>query len=193
MALVGERGVAAGVRRIEAVTSDGALEWFNARLSVLERASAALKCPPEQLAERIEGMVAERRKADQAISELRKSLAEGGSGEGNSKTIGDVTLQTRVLDDTPAKELKSLAETILKGSGKTVVAVVGRSGGKASIVVAVSPDLTDTVSAVDLARAGAEALGGKGGGGRPDMAQAGGPDGVKADAAMTAIANSISG
>ena len=173
--IAGESAVAGGVRRIEAVTSDGAIGWLDAKLAVLDQAAAALKCPPDQLAERVESLQAERRKADQAISELRRSVAEGGAGAGDSETIGDITLQKRVLDDTPAKELKSLAEAILKGSGKTVVAVVGRSED----------------NAVDLVRAGAEAMGGKGGGGRPDMAQAGGPDGGKAEAAMKAVAGSI--
>ena len=191
--VVGESAVAGGVRRIEAVTSVGAISWVNARLAVLEQASAAMKCPPDALAERVEGLVAERRKADQMISELRKNLAEGGSGSGDSETVGDITLEKRVLDDTPPKDLKALAEAILKGSEKTVVAVISRIEGKASMVVAVSPDLTGTVSAVDLVRVGAEVLGGKGGGGRPDMAQAGGPDGGSADAAMKAVARSING
>ena len=189
--VTGESAVAGGVRRIEAVTSDGALAWLDSRLAVLDQASLALKCPPDQLAERVEGLVAERRKAEQVIGEMRKSLAEGGSGADESETIGDITFRKRVMDDTPAKELKGLAETILKGGERTVVAVVGRSEGKASIVVAVSPDLTDKVSAVDLVQAGAEAMGGKGGGGRPDMAQAGGPDGDAAEAAMKAVAGSI--
>ena len=190
--VTGESAVAGGVRRIEAVTNDGALAWLDARLALLEGAAAAMKCPPEQLAERVEALLAERRRADQAIGELRKSLAEGGGGTGGSETVGDITLEKRVLDDTPAKELKGLAETILKGGERTVVAVIGRSDGKASIVVAVSPDLAGKVSAVDLVKAGAEAMGGKGGGGRPDMAQAGGPDGGAADAAMAAVTSLIS-
>ena len=185
--VVGETAVAGGVRRIEAVTSGGALEWLNSRLTLLETAATALKCPQDQLAERIEAILAERRKAERTISDLRQSLAEGGGHAGDSEQIGDITYQKRVLDDTPAKDLKPLAETILKGQKKTVVAVISRIEGKASIVVAVSPDLTDKMSAVDLVRTGAEALGGAGGGGRADMAQAGGPKADCADAALSSI------
>ena len=190
--VTGESAVAGGVRRIEAVTIKGALDWFNNKLSVLEQAASALKCPPELLVERLENLLSDRRKAEQTISDLRKSLAEGGSGGGDSEQIGDISFEKRVLDETPPRDLKPLAETILKGREKTVVAVISRLDGKASIVIAVSPDLTDRISAVDLVRAGSEALGGKGGGGRPDMAQAGGPDGTAADAAMAAISHSIS-
>ena len=190
--VTGESAVAGGVRRIEAVTNNGALDWFNSKLSVLEQAASALKCPPELLVERLENLLSDRRKAEQTISDLRKSLAEGGSGGGDSEQIGDISFEKRVLDETPPRDLKPLAETILKGREKTVVAVISRLDGKASIVIAVSPDLTDRISAVDLVRAGSEALGGKGGGGRPDMAQAGGPDGTAADAAMAAISHSIS-
>ena len=101
--------------------------------------------------------------------------------------------ETRVLDNTPAKDLKSIAESILKKMESGVTAVISRDEGKASIVVAVSKDLIDKVDAVTLVRAGSEALGGKGGGGRPDMAQAGGPDGSKADDAFKAIADVIAG
>ena len=189
--VTGESAVAGGVRRIEAVTSAGAMDWFKGRMDTLDAAASALKSPVDQLAERIELLLAERKKAEATITSLRKMIAEGGTGEDNSETIGDITLEKRILDDTPPKDLKPMAEGILKGREKTVAAIVARNDGKASLVVAVSSDITDGVNAVDLVRAGAEALGGKGGGGRPDMAQAGGPDGGSADAAMDAIKNAI--
>ena len=188
-----ESAVAGGVRRIEAVTSQGAMDWVNDRLSILEGAASLLKTSPEQLAERLETLLNERRKADQTITELRKSLAEGGGSGGESNEINGVMFETRVLDNTPAKDLKSIAESILKKMESGVTAVISRDEGKASIVVAVSKDLTDKIDAVTLVRAGSEALGGKGGGGRPDMAQAGGPDGSKADDAFKAIADVIAG
>ena len=191
--VTGESAVAGGVRRIEAVTSRGAMDWFNSKISTLETAANALKAPADQLAERIEVLLAERKKAEATISALRKTLAEGGGGADNSVTIGEVTFEKRVLDDTPPKDLKPMAEGMLKDREKTVAAIISRNEGKASLVVAVSADATDSHNAVDLVRAGAEALGGKGGGGRPDMAQAGGPDGDAADAAMDAIAQAIGG
>ncbi|MGC6484961.1 MAG: alanine--tRNA ligase [Candidatus Puniceispirillales bacterium] len=189
--VTGESAVAGGVRRIEAVTSKGALDWFSGKLDTLDAAANALKVPADQLGERIALLLAERKKAEATISGLRKTLAEGGSGADNSVSLGDFTLEKRVLDDTPPKDLKPMAETILKGRDNTVVAIIARNDGKASLVVAVSGDATSRLNAVDLVRAGAEALGGKGGGGRPDMAQAGGPDGAKAEAAMTAIEGAI--
>lgn len=189
--VTGESAVAGGVRRIEAVTSKGALDWFSGKLDTLDAAANALKVPADQLGERIALLLAERKKAEATISGLRKTLAEGGSGADNSVSLGDFTLEKRVLDDTPPKDLKPMAETILKGRDNTVVAIIARNDGKASLVVAVSGDATSRLNAVDLVRAGAEALGGKGGGGRPDMAQAGGPDGARAEAAMTAIEGAI--
>ena len=112
--VTGESAVAGGVRRIEAVTNNGALDWFNSKLSVLEQAASALKCPPELLVERLENLLSDRRKAEQTISDLRKSLAEGGSGGGDSEQIGDISFEKRVLDETPPRDLKPLAETILK-------------------------------------------------------------------------------
>jgi len=192
--ITSESAVAGGVRRIEAVTSLGALDWVNSRLQSLDNAAASLKTTPDMLAERLNNLLAERRKAEQTIADLRKALAEGGGGNAESRDINGVSFETRIVDDTPARDLKPMAEAILKNIGANgVVAVISRAEGKASLVVAVSPDITARIDAVSLVRAGAEALGGKGGGGRPDMAQAGGPDAGQAEAALEAIANSIKG
>ena len=188
-----ESAVAGGVRRIEAVTSQGAIDWVNDRLQMLDNAALALKTSPEQVTERLEGLLAERRKADQTITELRKTLAEGGGAGSDVQDIGGISFETRLLENTPAKDLKSIAESILKSMGSGVTAVISTDEGKASIVVAVSSDLTDRLDAVTLVRAGSAALGGKGGGGRPDMAQAGGPDGTKADDAFNDIARLMAG
>ena len=185
--ITGESAVAGGTRRIEAVTSSGALDWFNQQLALLDEAVATLKCSPEQLATRLDALLEERRKADQMIAKLRKSLAEGGQTTGDSETIGKVTFSKHILDDTPAKELKSFAETLLNNQENTIACVISKDEGKASLVVAVTKDLTDKVSAVDLVKIGAEALGGKGGGGRPDMAQAGGPNGKAINIMLTKL------
>jgi alanyl-tRNA synthetase len=192
--ITSESAVAGGVRRIEAVTSLGALDWVNSRLQSLDDAAASLKTTPDMLAERLNNLLSERRKAEQTIADLRKALAEGGGGNAESRDIDGVSFETRIVDDTPARDLKPMAEAILKNLGASgVVAVISRADGKASLVVAVSAEITDKIDAVSLVRAGAEALGGKGGGGRPDMAQAGGPDASQAEAALEAIANSIKG
>ena len=187
-----EGAVAGGVRRIEAVTNQGAIDWVNQRLDVLAQAASAVKSTPEQLAERVTALVAERRKADQMITDLRKQLAEGGGGgSGNATEINGVIYERRILENTPAKDLKSIADGILKSMDEGVVAIISTDEGKASIVVGVTQGATDRFNAVDLVRVGSAALGGKGGGGRPDMAQAGGPDGDKAEAALDAIAESM--
>ena len=187
-----EGAVAGGVRRIEAVTNQGAIDWVNQRLSVLAEAANAVKSTPEQLADRVSSLVADRRKAEQTIMELRKQLAEGGGGSnGGGEDINGITFERRILDNTPAKELKSIADGILNSLDTGIVAIISREDNKASIVVGATPSAVEKVDAVTLVRVGSAALGGKGGGGRPDMAQAGGPDVDQADAALDAIADAI--
>ena len=187
-----EGAVAGGVRRIEAVTSQGAIDWVNQRLNVLAEAASAVKSTPEQLAERVSTLMAERRKAEQTITELRKQLAEGGGGgAGDTTEINGITFERRILDNTPAKDLKSIADGILKNLNTGVVAIISREEGKASIVVGATASAVKKIDAVSLVRIGSAALGGKGGGGRPDMAQAGGPDASQAEAALDAIADAI--
>ena len=134
----------------------------------------------------------ERRKLERELSEAKKKLAMGGGGKVDAadgvRTVGDVKFLARAVEGIDLKDLRSLADEGKKQVGSGIVAIVGKSDdGKAGIVVGVTADLTARFSAVDLVRKGAEALGGKGGGGRPDMAQAGGPDGSKADAALAAV------
>ena len=186
-----EGAVAGGVRRIEAVTNQGAIDWVNQRLNVLLEAATAVKSTPEQLAERVSSLMADRRKAEQTITELRKQLAEGGGSAGEATEINGITFERRILDNTPAKDLKSIADGILKNLETGVVAIISREEGKASIVVGATPAAVEKIDAVTLVRIGSAALGGKGGGGRPDMAQAGGPDATQAEAALDAIADAI--
>ncbi len=190
--IVGESAVAAGVRRIEAVTGAAAEAWVAEEDRILKEAANVLRVAPAELPGRIAGLVEERRKLEREIADLRKKLATGGGGAANGaaadkKNIGSVAFMGRVLADVPGKDLKGIADEMKKQVGSGVIALISTMDGKANVVVAVTDDLTAKLSAVDLVRAGAAAVGGKGGGGRPDMAQAGGPDGGNAANALAAI------
>jgi alanyl-tRNA synthetase len=192
--IVAESAVAAGIRRIEALTGAAAEAHLAHEEALLRAAAAELKVPPEELPGRVSGLVEERKRLERELTDLRRRLAgSGGSSPQTAKDLGGVKFLGRVLDDVPAKELKSLADDMKKSVGSGIVALVARVDGKASIVVGVTDDLAKRFNAVDFVRVGAEALGGKGGGGRPDMAQAGGPDGGKAEAALEAVAAAMDG
>jgi alanyl-tRNA synthetase len=188
--ILAESAVAAGVRRIEALTSEGARRYLESQAEAAREAAAVLKTGPAELPARIAALVEERRRLERELSEAKKALALSGGPKagGDSHTdIAGVKAVLRVVEDVAAKDLKALADEAKSKLGSGVVAFVTVADGKASLVVGVTPDLTQRISAVDLVRAGAEALGGKGGGGRPDMAQAGGPDGARAKDALAAI------
>ena len=189
--IVSESAVAGGVRRIEAVTEAGALEWMESRENALMQAADILKVAPEQLAERVARLVEDNRKAERDISQLRRKLAAGGAGGDAPSVINGMNFVGRLLEDTPARELKSMADEIKTNLSNTVICLVATENGKASIVVAVTPDIAESRSAVDLVRVGSAALGGGGGGGRPDMAQAGGPDAGAAQAAIDAVSAAL--
>ncbi|MEE8332924.1 MAG: DHHA1 domain-containing protein, partial [Alphaproteobacteria bacterium] len=190
--ILSESAVAAGVRRIEAVTGAAALAYLDETEKLLREAAGALNVPPDQLPARINALMDDRRRLETELSETRRKLATGGGGEGGGqKDIGGIAFAGRAVVDVPARELKSLADDLKQQVGSGVVAVCAATDGKASLVVGVTDDLTDRVSAVDLVRVGSAALGGKGGGGRPDMAQAGGPDATKTDAALAAIEKAL--
>jgi alanyl-tRNA synthetase len=136
--------------------------------------------------------VEERRRLERELAEARKSLATGGGGGGAAtRTVGDVKLAARLLDGVPPKELKGMADTLKQQLGSGVVALAARGDGRVSLVVGVTEDLTDRFNAVELVRVGSKLLGGQGGGGRPDMAQAGGPDASQAEAALAAIEDAM--
>ncbi|HEX3485896.1 MAG TPA: alanine--tRNA ligase [Micropepsaceae bacterium] len=188
--ILAESAVASGVRRIEALTSEGARRYLESQAEAAREAAAVLKTGPAELPARIAALVEERRRLERELSEAKKALALSGGPKagGDSHTdIAGVKAVLRVVEDVAAKDLKALADEAKSKLGSGVVAFVTVADGKASLVVGVTPDLTARISAVDLVRAGAEALGGKGGGGRPDMAQAGGPDGARAKDALAAI------
>jgi alanyl-tRNA synthetase len=181
------------VRRIEALTGRAARKAAHRQIRLLETAAAELKAPADEVPARVTALLDERKKLERELSDARKKLAMGGgaSADGQQSNIVDVNgikyfrLHVSGLAN---NELKALADEGKLKVKSGVVAVANTApDGKAGIVVGVTKDLTDRFNAVDLVRKGAEALGGKGGGGRPDMAQAGGPDGSKADAALKAI------
>jgi alanyl-tRNA synthetase len=198
ISVVGDSGVAAGVRRLEALTGRGARKSANAAIQVAKSAAAELRAPLEEMPQRLAGLLEERKRLERELGEARKKLAMGGGAgsgaAGGLRTVGDIKLLARAVSGIDIKDLKSLVDEGKKQVGSGVVAIVATTeDGKAGIVVGVTPDLTGRYSAVDLVRKGAEALGGKGGGGRPDMAQAGGPDGAKADAALAAVEAALGG
>jgi alanyl-tRNA synthetase len=184
--IVSEGAVSAGVRRIEAVVGSAALAAIAETERRLNDAAAALRTTPAELPERLTALVEDRKRLERQVADLQRKLATGGSAEAVEE-INGIKFAPRNLGDVAAKELKGLAEAIGKQLGSGVVALVSSAEGKASVVVGVSPDLTARFSAVDLVRAASAAVGGKGGGGRPDMAQAGGPDAAGAEGALEAV------
>jgi alanyl-tRNA synthetase len=203
ISVVAEGGVAAGVRRIEAITGTKARKEGRQYREIVKSAATALRTSPPEFMDRLNTLLEERKRLDRDLSEAKKKLAmsgsssgggEGGDGADGVRKIGDVKLMARAVAGIDLKDLRSLADDGKKKLGSGVVAIVGVTGdGKAGIVVGVTDDLVARFNAIDLVRKGAEALGGKGGGGRADMAQAGGPDGSKADAALAAIAAALGG
>ena len=193
--IIGESAVASGVRRIEALAGATAEAYALERENLLGQVALDLKTGPEDVPSRVLGLLEERKKLEREISDLRRKLATGDgspSDNGNVTEIAGLKYAPRVMEGIPGKELKSMADAIKKQIGSGVTAIVSVDDGKASIVVGVTDDVTERISAVDLVRVGSAALGGKGGGGRPDMAQAGGPDGSAARAAVDAIAEALS-
>jgi alanyl-tRNA synthetase len=196
ISLTTEGAVAAGVRRIEAFTATTARKYVNHLGDVAKAASAELRSPLEEMPARLVQVLEERRRLERELAAARRKLALGGGarvdGGDGVRVIGDVKLMARAVQGIELKDLRSLADEGKKRIGSGIVAIVGVSQeGKAGVVVGVTDDLTSRFSAVDLVRKGAESLGGRGGGGRSDMAQAGGPDGSKADAALEAIASAL--
>ncbi len=187
--IVGESAVSSGVRRIEALTGAAAHEHLLNQQKLLKDAAGQMKTNPNELAERIAALQAERKSLEKELSEARKKAALGGGAASGPavKEIAGIKFIGQVLDGVQARDLRGMADDAKKSLGSGVVSLIAVNDGKAAILVGVTDDLTAKISAVDLVRTGAEALGGKGGGGRPDMAQAGGPDGSKAADAVTAI------
>ena len=188
--IVSESAVSSGVRRIEALTGEAARLWLVERDDKLRQTAAALKTTPEDLPARIAALVEQSRKLERELAEAKKALALGGGGAAQAagpEKVGSIDFLGQVIDGLDPKELRGIVDQNKAALGSGVSAVLAVVDGRASIAVGVTDDLKGSISAVDLVRAGVEALGGKGGGGRPDMAQGGGPDGDKAQAALDAV------
>ncbi len=193
--LVSEGAVAAGVRRVEALAGIDARIYLEKQDARVRDAAALLKSTQQDMISRIDLLVKERRKLERELGEAKRQLAIGGGKQNGDdiKDIDGVKLMARVIEGIAAKELRGLVDEGKDRLGSGIVAIVGISEeGKAGIVVGVSDDLKSRFNAIELVRVGADLLGGKGGGGRPDMAQAGGPHGAKANEAINAIAKQVS-
>lgn len=195
--IVGESAVAAGVRRLEALTGESARAYLAEQDERVKTLAANLKVQPGDVLSRVEALLDERRKLERELTDAKKKLALGGSGGTAGEGVRDVAgirFLGKVVTGVEPKDLKGLADEGKKELGSGVVAFIGVSeDDKASAVVAVTDDLVSRFSAVDLVRVASAALGGKGGGGRPDMAQAGGPDGQRAAEAVEAVASALAG
>ncbi|MEZ5823545.1 MAG: DHHA1 domain-containing protein, partial [Geminicoccaceae bacterium] len=192
--IVSEGAVASGVRRIEALTGEAAFEHVRTEEGWLGEVAGALKATPSEVGARVQSLLDERRRLEQEVAELRRRLATGeagGGAAGGVRDIGGIPFSARVIEGLPARELRGAADEIRKELGEGVVALIAVNDGKAALVVAVSDGLKGRVDAVSLLRAGVEAVGGKGGGGRPDFAQGGGPDGDRAASAIEAIGDAL--
>src|SRR6185312_4812442 len=193
--IIGESAVSAGVRRIEALTGEAARKWLINRDSRLREAAATLKSAPDEVPARIASLVEERKRLERELADARKQLAMGG---GAAKTDGPAPEQVnghkflgQVVEGLDPKGLRAAMDEMKKRLGSGIGALVVVNDGRASVAVGVTDDLTSHVSAVDLVKAAVATLGGQGGGGRPDMAQGGGPDGSKAKEALEAVRDAL--
>ena len=195
--IVTEGAVSSGVRRIEALTGEGARAWLVGREEALKGAASLLRTTPDEVEARVAALLDERKKLERELAEAKKALALGGGSGGAApaadEAINGVTFSGQVIEGLEAKELRGLLDSAKARMGSGVAAIVATAEGRATIAAAVTDDLVGRFSAVDLVRAGVEALGGKGGGGRPDMAQGGGPDGGKAAEAIAAVRQVLAG
>ncbi|HZF46435.1 MAG TPA: alanine--tRNA ligase [Sphingomonadaceae bacterium] len=189
--IVSESAVSSGVRRIEALTGEAARQWLVNREEALKAVAGTLKSTPEEVEARVAALVDERRRLEKELADAKRALALGGGGgtapAAADEDVGGVKFSGQVIEGLDAKELRGLLDEAKKRMGSGVAAIVAVNEGRAAIAAAVTDDLTGKFDAVALVRAGVEALGGKGGGGRADMAQGGGPDGAKAADAIAAV------
>lgn len=195
--IVSESAVSSGVRRIEALTGEAARQWLVHREDALKHAASLLRTTPEDVEGRVAALLEERKKLERELAEAKKALALGGGGtakaEAADEEVNGVKFSGQVIEGLEAKELRGLLDQAKQRMGSGIAAIVAVNEGKAAIAAAVTDDLTGRFSAVDLVRKGVEALGGKGGGGRADMAQGGGPDGDKAADAIAAVKAALAG
>ncbi|WP_412545697.1 alanine--tRNA ligase [Maricaulis sp. MIT060901] len=194
--IIGESSVSAGVRRIEGLTGEAARLYMEEQMSFGRSAAEALKIPAADLPARVAAMQGERKTLERQLAEAKKQLAMGGGGGAaptGPEDVNGTKFIGRVVEGVGGRDLRGLVDEAKSSMGSGIAVFIGVNDGKAALAVGVSDDLASTFSSVDLVRAGSAAVGGKGGGGRPDFAQAGGPDGSKAEAALAAIKSVIAG
>ncbi len=194
--IVSEGAVSSGVRRIEALTGEAARQWLVAREEALKTIAGSLRTGPDDAPARVAALLEERKKLEKELSEAKRALALGGGAanagpEADAESVGGVAFSGQVIEGLSPKELRPLLDETKTRMGSGVTAICAVNNGKAALAVAVTDDLTDKISAVELVRSGVEVIGGKGGGGRPDMAQGGGPDGANAAQAIAAVKNAL--
>jgi alanyl-tRNA synthetase len=192
--ITSETGIAAGVRRIEALTGEAARQYLLAQAGVAKSLAQSFKVQPADVPARVEALIADRRALEKQVADLKKQLALGGGGSANAapEEINGIKLIARVLDGVDGKGLRGVAEDFRKQVGSGVVALIGLTDGKAAVTVAVTSDMPGKVNAADLARAAVIAMGGQGAGGKADFAQGGAPDGSKAEAGLAAVRAALS-
>ncbi len=188
--IVSESAVSSGIRRIEALTGEAARQWLTDRDEKLREAAASLKASPDEVPARVAALVEDRRRLERELAEAKKALALGGGGgaaPAGPEMIGSVAFAAQVVDGLDPKGLRGAVDDMKARIGSGVAMLIAVNEGRASVALGVSPDLIGTHDAVDLLRVAVKVLGGQGGGGRPDMAQGGGPDGGKSDDAVAAV------
>jgi alanyl-tRNA synthetase len=192
--IIGESAVASGVRRIEALTGEAARQWLTERENRLKETAAALKAAPEEVPARVAALIEDRRRLERELAEAKKALALGGGSKAEAagpEQIGGHGFIGQVIEGMDPKALRGLVDEAKQRVGSGVVALVAVNEGRGTVAVGVTPDLATRRNAVDLVRRAVAALGGQGGGGRPDMAQGGGPDGSKGAAALDAVREAL--
>jgi alanyl-tRNA synthetase len=184
--IVAESGIASGVRRIEAVTGQGALAWIARHEETLQQIAAMLKGGWDEAGEKVQHLIERSRHLEKEVQQLQTRLATGGGGEDpveRAETVGDSRIYIARLDGSDPKVMRDAVDRFKQKLGSGVVLLGAADGGKVRLVAGVTKDRTDRISAVDLVNASAELVGGKGGG-RPDLAQAGGSEPARLDEAL---------
>jgi alanyl-tRNA synthetase len=192
--VIAESAVSSGVRRIEALTGEGARQWLNARDEKLRETAAALKASPDEVPSRVVALVENARKLERELADARKTLAMGGGAKAEAvgpEEVGGRAFLGQVVEGLDPRSLRGEIDALKQRLGSGVAALVAVNEGRGSVAVGVTDDLAAQVSAVELVKAAVEALGGQGGGGRPDMAQGGGPDGSRAKEALQAVRDAL--
>ena len=191
--IISESAVSSGVRRIEALTGEGARLWLGARDEKLREAAAALKAAPDEVPARVAALVENARRLERELADAKKALAMGGgtSEAAGPEQVGGHAFLGQIVDGLNPKNLRGEVDAMKQRLGSGIAALIATNEGRASVAVGVTDDLVATVSAVDLVKAAVAALGGQGGGGRPDMAQGGGPDEAMADEALQAVREAL--